>query len=83
MIEALVQGETDPVVLAELARGRPWAKRPELALALEGRVTAHHQFLLGEWLRLLHFREEQIARLEAEIESHGPRVLMPALCTGV
>jgi transposase len=72
MIEALVQGETDPVVLAELARGRLRAKRRELALALEGRVTPHHQFLLGEWLRLLHFLEEQIARLEAQIESHMP-----------
>ena len=72
MIEALVQGETDPIVLAELARGRLRAKRPELALALEGRVTRHHQFLLGEWLRLLHFVEEQIARLEAQIESHMP-----------
>jgi len=58
MIEALVQGETDPIVLAELARGRLRAKRPELALALEGRVTPHHRFLLGEWLRLVHFLEE-------------------------
>jgi transposase len=72
MIEALVQGETDPIVLAELARGRLRAKRPELALALEGRVTRHHRFLLGEWLRLLHFLEEQIARLEEQIESHMP-----------
>ena len=72
MLEALVRGETDPIVLAELARGRLRAKRPELALAWEGRVTPHHQFLLGEWMRRLHFLEEQIARLEAEIEGHMP-----------
>jgi hypothetical protein len=36
MIEALVAGEGDPSVLAELARGRLRAKLPALQRALEG-----------------------------------------------
>jgi transposase len=46
MLEALIAGITDPEPLAELARMRLRAKIPELRLALQGRVTEHHRFLL-------------------------------------
>jgi hypothetical protein len=45
MLEAIKQGESDPQVLAELAKGRLREKLPALRLALDGRVQAHHQLL--------------------------------------
>src|SRR5438067_8134518 len=47
MLRALVAGQDDPEALAERARGRLRAKIPAPRLALRGRVTEHHRFLLG------------------------------------
>jgi hypothetical protein len=46
MLEAIIAGEEDPENLADLARRRLRAKIPALKLALRGRVTDHHRFLL-------------------------------------
>ena len=42
MIEALIAGERDPQVLAELAQGRMRVKRAALVEALTGRFNARH-----------------------------------------
>jgi transposase len=42
MLEALIAGQRDPKVLAELARGRMRGKRAALVAALTGRFDAHH-----------------------------------------
>jgi transposase len=42
MLAALVQGTTDPAMLAELARGRPRGKLPALRQALAGHFQGHH-----------------------------------------
>jgi hypothetical protein len=47
MLDALVAGTTDPVVLAELGKGRLRAKIPALREALEGRFDALHSLLIG------------------------------------
>lgn len=47
MLEAMLAGQTDPAVLADLARGRLKAKRAELEQALVGVFKPHHRFLLG------------------------------------
>jgi len=72
MIRALIEGRAEPSELAELARGRLRAKLPELASALEGRVTEHHRFLLRELMRQLDFLEEQVAVFERQIEGVMP-----------
>lgn len=46
MLGALIAGERDPHVLAELARGRLRTKLPELREALHGRFSAHHALLI-------------------------------------
>jgi transposase len=46
MLAALVGGERDPQVLAELARGRLRSKLPQLRQALRGRFGDHHALLL-------------------------------------
>lgn len=67
-LEALVQGTTDPAVLADLARGRLRAKLPVLQQALTGQFRRHHAFLLSELLAHLDYLEEAVDRLSARIE---------------
>jgi transposase len=67
MVAAMVQGEKDPAVLAEMAHGRLRAKREELEEALTGRVRAHHRFLLDSHLRHIDFLDEQIECFSVEI----------------
>jgi transposase len=68
MIEALVAGEADPAVLAELARGRLRAKLPALRRALLGRFSGHHALLCSHILAHLDYLNETIDALSAEIE---------------
>jgi transposase len=79
MLEVLVQGTTDPEVLAELARGRLRAKLPVLQQVLTGQFRRHHAFLLSELLAHLDDLEEAVDRLSARIarssSSRSPRWL--------
>jgi transposase len=67
MLHALVEGETDPHRLADLARRSLRRKLPALRLALEGRVTDHHRFLLRRLLGQLNFLEAEIATYDERI----------------
>jgi hypothetical protein len=73
MLEALVAGERDPQVLAELAKGRLRAKLPQLRQALRGRFGGHHALLVR--LALAHL--EQLEGSIAELDAHIDRVLAP------
>ncbi len=73
MLDALVEGTTDPEVLAELARGRLRAKLPALREALEGRFCAHHALMVSKILAHIDYLDESIAELSAEVE----RVIAP------
>jgi transposase len=53
MLEALIAGERDLSVMAELARGRMRSKRAELEEALRGHFLPHHSFLLTEHLTVI------------------------------
>jgi transposase len=83
MLDALVAGTRDPVVLAELAQGRLRAKIPALRAALEGRFDDEHAIVIGAILAHLDFLDAQIVGLSAAIEERlGP--FAPAvelLCT--
>ena len=67
MLKAIVQGEQQVETLAEMSRGLLRRKIPQLQLALEGRVTDHHRFLLKELLDHLEFVEAKMKELEKEI----------------
>jgi transposase len=47
MLEALIAGQRDPKLLAELARGRLRVKHAALVQALTGRFDDHHAFRRG------------------------------------
>lgn len=68
MIQAIIGGQQDSMVLAEMSKGLLRNKIPELQLALQGRVTEHHRFLLQEMLEDLRHVESKMRKVEAEIE---------------
>jgi transposase len=68
MITALIAGERDPRVLAELAKGRLRVKRAALIEALTGRFDEHHGELAAILLSVIDGLTTQIERLDARIE---------------
>lgn len=69
MLAALVAGERDPQVLAELAKGKLRNKIPALRQALRGRFREHHAVLIGLALDHIAHLETAIARLDARIDA--------------
>jgi transposase len=67
MLSALLAGEVDPVVLAELARGRMRSKRDLLSQALQGQLKSHHRFLLSEQLADIDALDKAIERMSRGI----------------
>src|SRR3954452_23020177 len=68
ILAQLLTGEEDAQKLAELSRGRLRSKLPAMQLALEGRMTEHHRWMLRVLHEQLVFLETQIAKLEAKIQ---------------
>ena len=68
MLDALVEGTTDPEVLADLAKGRLRKKIPALKEALEGDFSNHHAIMVGRILAHVDYLEESIADLSSQIE---------------
>lgn len=68
MIEALIAGERDPKVLADLARGKLKAKRSELIEALNGRFDDHHADIARVLLDQIDACTDKVDRLTARIE---------------
>jgi transposase len=81
VIQAIISGQEHPDWLADHAKGRLRGKRPQLRLALRGRITDHHRFLLGELLEDLEFIERKIQRLEQAIAAQVDRDQLARLCT--
>jgi transposase len=68
MIEALINGERDPAVLAELARGKMRSKIPDLRLACAGRFGAQHALMCTLHLEHINHLTDMIARLDTRID---------------
>src|SRR3954469_13888463 len=71
MIEALIAGERDPAVLAELALTRMRPKIPDLRLALEGGFSDHHALLLRTLLDHIDHLTTAIEHLDAQVEAEA------------
>jgi transposase len=67
MLAALVDGQSDSTLLADLARGRMREKRADLERALSGRVRDHHRFVIASHLEQIDFLDAQIASFDAQI----------------
>lgn len=82
MLAAIIGGETDQGVLAELGQGRLRAKQADLERALDGHVRDHHRFMLAKHLGHIDYLEEQIAdfdrQIAAVIDAATPPPVPPA-----
>jgi transposase len=67
MLAAIVDGQSDITLLADLARGRMREKRADLERALSGRVRDHHRFVIASHLEQIDFLDAQIASFDAQI----------------
>ena len=84
MIDALIAGQRDPAVLAEMARGRMRSKIPELLEALDGRFNAHHAMLCSTMLARIDHAEEIIGQLtDRVLESQAPHEAAVQLLIGI
>jgi transposase len=69
MLSAMVEGESDPRVLAELAKGRMRRKIPQLTEALTGNFDANHARLARSILHRMNLVDEALAELDAVLVS--------------
>ena len=70
MLAALIGGESNPQVLAQMARTRMRTKIPQLQEAFVGHFTDHHRFLLTKMLARIDALDVDIADLDTKIEAH-------------
>lgn len=68
MLKALVAGERDPEVLADMAKGVLRKKIPELREALHGRFRDHHALMIGMVLEHAEYLETSIARIDDQVD---------------
>jgi transposase len=68
IIAALIAGERNPRVLADLALGQLRGKRSELVEALTGRFSDHHAVLCQQMLNHIDHLDGQVATLDRHIE---------------
>ena len=91
MLEALIDGQRDPAVLADLAKRRLRSKIPALTEALTGRFSDHHAFLARVHLDLIDRHTYAIEQVTDRIEAMiGPFrafrdliATIPGIATGV
>lgn len=69
MLHALVAGERDPEVLADMAKGVLRRKIPELRQALRGRFRDHHALLIGLCLEHTAHLEAATATLDERVDA--------------
>ncbi|MEK4063173.1 MULTISPECIES: IS110 family transposase [Paenibacillus] len=68
MLEAMIQGETDPSTLANFAQKKLKAKKEQLKLALEGSLGPHQLLMLEKQLSHIDQLNELITELDEEVE---------------
>ena len=69
MMAALIAGQRDPKVLAQMARARMRVKIPQLEEAFVGHFDDHHAFLLGQMLAHIDALQADISRIEERIDT--------------
>jgi transposase len=75
MLRALLSGQEDVNVLANMALGRLRGKIPQLKLALEGHCTEHHRYMLRRLLSHLGYLERQTEQLSWRIQQRLAELL--------
>ena len=81
ILHAIIEGETNPERLVDLASGRLKAPRSTLVDALTGRVTEHHRFMLRMHLQQIQALEQAVRELEARAGAGPFRAAVELLTT--
>jgi transposase len=68
ILNAIASGETNPVVLSQLAEGRARNKITELQRALHGSVHQHQRLMLKHQLEHIEVLSEIIRKIDSDIE---------------
>jgi transposase len=68
MLKALIENTATPQEMADLAKRKLRRKLEPLALALDGRLTEHHRYLLAFHLRRVEAIEADLRTLDERIE---------------
>jgi transposase len=69
MIDALIRGDRDPHLLADLAVGSLVRKHPALIEALTGRFDDHHAMIAGQILDHVDYLDTAIGQLDARVDA--------------
>jgi transposase len=67
MLQAIIDGETDPDRLADMALKALRGKIPQLRQALRGRVREHHRFMLRAHLEQIDSLDERVRALDQRV----------------
>jgi len=67
VLQAIIDGHTDPAHLLRCVSTRVKASRAELLAALRGRISAHHRFMLKLHLGHVDALDQAIATIEKEV----------------
>jgi len=68
MLQALIDGQHDPRVLAELAKGSLRDKKPQLVEALTGDFTRLHGLMANRMMQRIRHLDRDIADIEIQIQ---------------
>jgi transposase len=68
ILNALIEGQTDPEKLADLRDSRLKTPREQLTKSLRGKITAHHRFLLKLHLDQIDATDRCVENLEAQLK---------------
>ena len=91
VLQAIIDGHSEPQYLASLVSTRVKASRDELVEALHGRIRTHHRFMLKLHLGHIDALDKAIAEIETEVGQglepfrHAARLLstIPGISTTV
>ncbi len=67
ILNAIIEGKTDPGWLADYAKGKLRGKKDDLRRVLHGRVRQHHRDVLKELMDELKETDERIGRVEQKL----------------
>jgi transposase len=70
IIAAIIAGQTDTAYLVSLVHGRVRASKETLHKSLQGKVTAHHRFMLATIKKSIAQTENIIADIDHAIDEH-------------
>ena len=70
IINALIDGQTDPNSLANYARGSLVRKRKLLSQALHGNVSVHHRYMLAASMNVLSDNDRMIGKIDQKMSEY-------------